>query len=83
LAVREEAIACVKTAQSCVSRAQPADWFPLPDHDCVRFYFLTNRRIYAVEEPVSKFEDFTSAWVELFDAANRVISQLRLQSGDD
>jgi len=51
---------------------------PLPAPGCVRFYFLTNDGIYAAQERMQNLENESSEWLTLFEAANKVLTELRL-----
>jgi hypothetical protein len=54
------------------------DSFPLPKADNVRFYILTNKGKYSIEEEIEKIENDKSDWGQLFYEGNKVITELRL-----
>jgi len=50
----------------------------LPAENCIKFYFLTQKGKLCVQEQMKNFENQTSIWLDLFNQANRVITELRL-----
>jgi len=75
--VGEVAVEFVITAQRFINRGVPTAIIELPAPGMVKFYLLTNRQIYAAQEPAVYFEDNSSAWLELFEKGNRVIIEMR------
>ena len=76
--VSNAAKAFIEKAQQYLDKATKTDTTPLPDKNCVRFYFMTNKGKFTAQENLSKFENNTSNWLPLFEEANKVISELRL-----
>lgn len=76
--VRKAATDFVNMGQSYFSKMNPVDSFPLPKADNVRFYILTNKGKYSIEEEIQRIENDKSAWGQLFYEGNKVITELRL-----
>ena len=70
--------AFVNKAQSYLDKTARIDTTPLPDKDCVRFYFLTNKGIFTAEERFENFSKNNSLWLPLFEEGNKVITELRM-----
>lgn len=68
----------VKLGQELLSKTQKTNTTPLPDKDCVRFYFLTNQGTYFAQENMRNIENKTSDWLKLFEEANEVMNKLIL-----
>jgi hypothetical protein len=68
----------VAKAQSYLDKASKTDTTPLPDKDCVRFYFLTNKGKFIAQEQLKNLDNKTSIWFPLFEEGNKVITELRL-----
>jgi hypothetical protein len=77
-AVGELASEFVTFSQSYVGRAMPVSTTELPDKGCIRFYLLTNKRIYAAQEQMIHFEDNSSPWLPLFEKGNEVITEIKV-----
>jgi hypothetical protein len=76
--VSTAAKAFVDKAQTYLAKASKTDATPLPDKDCVRFYFLTNKGRFSAQEQLQKFDNnSSSAWLPLFEKGNQVIAALR------
>jgi len=75
--VAEMAVAFVTAAKDYLDLAVPAATTSLPEHDGIRFYFLTNHRMYMAEEQLGRFDNNTSPLLPLFVKANEVISGMR------
>jgi len=70
--------AFVIKAQTYLDKASKIDTTPLPDKDCIRFYFLTNKGKFTAQEQLQNFDNKTSLWFPLFEEGNKVITELRL-----
>lgn len=68
----------VSEAQKYLANATKIESTPSPDKDCVRFYFLTNKGRFSVQEKLKNLENKSSRWLPLFEEANKVISELRV-----
>ena len=75
---RKAAIDFVNMGQDYFTKMVPVDSFPLPKADNVRFYILTNKGKYSIEEEIEKIENDKSDWGQLFYEGNKVITELRL-----
>lgn len=76
--VRKAATDFVNMGRSYFSKMNPVDSFPLPKADNVRFYILTNKGKYSIEEEIQRIENDNSDWGQLFYEGNKVITELRL-----
>lgn len=68
----------VSMAQNYVDKSSKADTTTLPDKDCLKFYFLTNKGKFVAQETIDNIENKSSKWLDLFENANNVITELRL-----
>jgi hypothetical protein len=75
--VGESAVDFVMAAQQYISRAMPVTATDLPPKGCIRFYLLTNKGLYAAQEPMTHFEDASSPWLSLFELGSGVIAGIR------
>ena len=67
----------VRTAGKYFNNAIKIDSTPLPEKDGVRFYFLTAKGKYCAQEKMINFENESSKWLDFFNEANNVITELR------
>jgi len=70
--------AFVDKAQQYLDKTTKIDSTPLPDKNCVRFYFMTNKGKFTAQENLKNFDNNSSAWLPLFEEGNKVITELRL-----
>lgn len=75
--VRKAAMDFVGQGDTYVKKMTSVDSFPLPGKDQARFYVLTNRGKYSIEEDMDKIENGKSYWESLFYSGDRVITELR------
>ncbi len=75
--VGEAAVDFVMASQVYLDRAIPVNTTDLPVNGCVRFYFLTNKGMYAAQEHVKHFDDQSSPWLNLFLKGNDVIHEIQ------
>ncbi|MFZ1528251.1 MAG: hypothetical protein WAT19_05860, partial [Ferruginibacter sp.] len=68
----------VSMAQNYLAKSSKADTTTLPEKDCFKFYFLTNKGKFVAQENIGNIENKTSKWLSLFENANNVITELRL-----
>ncbi len=68
----------VSMAQNYLDKSSKVDTTTLPDKDSFKFYFLTNKGKYVVQENIDNIENKTSKLLSLFENANNVITELRL-----
>lgn len=76
--VKTAAIRFVNEAQKYLGNTKPTDTTPLPEKDMVNFYFLTNKGKYVGQEDMANFENSSSKWLDLFDIANNLMSEVRM-----
>lgn len=76
--VKTAAIRFVNEAQNYLGNTKPTVTTPLPGKDMVNFYFLTNKGKYVGQEAMANFENSTSKWLELFNEANNLMSEIRM-----
>ncbi|MEO8403996.1 MAG: hypothetical protein ABI480_05360 [Chitinophagaceae bacterium] len=65
-------------AQNNLDKATKTDSTPLPDKDCVRFYFLTNKGKFVVQEQFKNIDKDMSPLMPLFNKGNKLITELRI-----
>jgi hypothetical protein len=68
----------VSMAQNYLDKSSIADTITLPDKDCFKFCFLTNKGKFVAQENIGNIENKSSKWLDLFENANNVITELRL-----
>lgn len=68
----------VQLSQVYLEKATKTETTPLPETDIVKFYFLTNKGVFVRQEQMKNFENHSSAWYQLFEEGNKVLSELRL-----
>lgn len=76
-AVGESAVSFVMAAQEYLGRVLPVSATDLPPRECIRFYLITNKGLFAAQEQMIHFEDASSPWLPLFDEGSRVITGIR------
>lgn len=79
--VRKSVISFIGKAQSFLDKAKRGESGSPPGKDFVKFYLLTNKGKFVFQEHMKNFENHTSKWTDLFDSANKVITQLRKVAG--
>ena len=70
--------AFIDKAQQYLDKTTKIDSTPLPDKNCVKFYFMTNKGKFTAQENLKNFDNNSSIWLPLFEEGNKVISELRL-----
>jgi len=75
--VGEAAVEFITSAQNSLDKALPSDITEVPDKGMVRFYFLTNHKMFAVEEREQNLDNGSSPWIDLFKKGNGIISEMR------
>jgi hypothetical protein len=76
--VSTAAKAFIDKAQQYLDKTAKVDSTPLPDKNCVRFYFMTNKGKFSAQENLKNFDNSSSPWLPLLEEGNKVISELRL-----
>ena len=67
----------VKEATLYFDKSKVMYAIPLPDKDSIRFYFLTAKGKYCIHEQMKNISNNTSPYVDFFDKANNLITELR------
>ena len=68
----------ISQAQNYLNNTNQTETTPLPNKNCVTFYFLTNKGKFSIQEQFENFENRTSNLMTLFEEGNKVISELRV-----
>ncbi len=68
----------INKAEKYIDKAQETKDTPLPKKDSIKFYFLTNKGKFTSEESMKNFQNKSSEWFDLFEEANKVITELRM-----
>jgi hypothetical protein len=76
--IRSAALVFLREGQKYLKNAVLTTETPLPDKGCVRFYFLTNKGKYFLQETEENIESKKSDLTNLFDLGNRVITEYRI-----
>jgi hypothetical protein len=76
-AVAEQAADFVQLAQSFLNRTMPVSSTGFPPPGTVRFYFLTNKGVYAGQELLAAIDENSSPWVPFFFRANMLIDEIK------
>jgi len=67
----------VTKAGNYLSKAVKTDATPLPGKGIVKFYFLTTDGKFVAEEEMINLENNSSEWLDLFEEANKLITEIR------
>jgi len=67
----------VKEATAYFDESKVMYAIPLPDKNSIRFYFLTAKGKYCIHEQLKNILNNTSIYVDYFDKANDLITELR------
>ena len=70
----------IKKSESYLDQASLTETTPLPDKDGLTFYFLTNKGKYKATEQMQNIESEKSKWLDLFEEANKLITEIRIVS---
>lgn len=76
--VKSSAIDLVAVGQRFFSKMPKSSSLNTPKDGYIKFYILTNKATYSFEDKESEITNPNSNWTELFNAANEVITQLRV-----
>ena len=80
--IKNAAIAFIDEAGSFLDKTSKTDTTPLPNKNCIKFYFLTNNGIFVGQEQMINIENRSSKWLDLFEEGNKVISEIRIVTND-
>ena len=75
--IKKAAIDLVSGSQPYVSQTNKTSSTAGPDHDCVKFYFLTNHGTFVHQETVANVTQPANEWAQLFAKAQIVIAEYR------
>ena len=78
--VKKAGIALINKAEKYLNKSTKTEVAPLPEKDGVLFYFLTNKGKFVGKENIKNLENHSSGWSDLFDEANKLISEIRIIS---
>jgi hypothetical protein len=81
--VRAAAKKVIKEAERHFDDSTPTQDFSYPTHDRVRFFFTTFSGVRVIDTDWVSLSEQRSKYFELFDAAQDVLTQLRMVSGPD
>ncbi len=76
--VKKAFVMFIDKAQNYLNITTKTETTPLPEKNNVKFYFLTNKGKFVAQEQMKNFDNNSSQWLELFEEANKVITELRL-----
>jgi hypothetical protein len=82
-AVRAAARKVIKEAERQFDDSTPTQDYSYPTHDRVRFFFTTFSGVRVIDTDWASLAERRSKYFELFDAAQDVLTQLRMISGPD
>jgi len=68
----------VDLGQGYLDKATKTETTALPHPDEVKFYLLTNKGTFVGQDLMKNFENSASPWLPLFEAGNKVLTELRL-----
>jgi len=80
--VRNAALDFVNKGQEYLSKSTLTLETALPDKNCVKFYLLTNKGKYVIQDSVDKITGQRSDLTPLFDLGNKVITEYRKTVGN-
>jgi hypothetical protein len=69
--------AFVSKAETYLSKATKTETTPLPDTGIVKFYFMTTSGKFVGQEEMINLENNSSQWLDLFEEANKLITEIR------
>lgn len=77
-AIREAGLRFIATARKFQAQMHATQQFPLPEHGEIIFYVATDHGIYTVKAPHAELDKRSHPLIELYAAAQDVITQYRL-----
>ncbi len=78
--VKQSVNAFINKAEKYLADAAKTETTPLPGENGINFYFLTNKGIFVATEHLQNIENNSSKWLDLFEEANKVMSEIRASS---
>jgi hypothetical protein len=76
--VNQASKAFIELSKKYLDKATKTDPLPFPDKGCTRFYFLTPKGTYSMQESNKNLETRSSPLLGYFDEANKVIKEMRI-----
>lgn len=76
--IKSAALTFINEGQNYLAKANLTTETPMPDKGCIRFYFLTNKGKYFIQETVENIQSEKSDLTKLFNLGNRVITEYRM-----
>lgn len=70
----------INKSNTYLGKATITETTPLPDKNGLTFYFLTNKGKYKATEQMQNIESEKSEWLDLFEEANKLITEIRIVS---
>ncbi|MBS1773347.1 MAG: hypothetical protein JST82_10845 [Bacteroidetes bacterium] len=80
--IKNAALSFIHKSESDLKNASESKTNELPGNDVIKFYLLTNNGRFELEEKMENIENKSSTLSSLFEEANKVITELRLTSGN-
>lgn len=80
--IKNAAFKFIDKADNFLDMTTKTDSTPLPNKNCIKFYFLTNKGIFVGQEKMINIENNSSKWLDLFEEGNKVISEIRITTND-
>jgi hypothetical protein len=75
--IKLSAKAFINKAEKYLDKTSKTDSTALPGAGMLKFYFLTADGKYVAQEEMSKLDNNSSQWLDLFEEANKVITEIR------
>lgn len=75
--IKKAALAFINDGQESLALAKPTTETSPPDKGCVKFYFLTNKGKFYIQDKVENIENGKSSLTKLFESGNEVITEYR------
>ena len=75
--IKNLAVNFIQKGESYLKKATKSEEITFPDKGLIKFYFMTNKGRHVAQEEVEKLGDETSEWLDLFNEADKVMTELR------
>ncbi len=75
--IKHASKAFVEKSEKYLSKALKTETTPMPGKGKVKFYFLTREGKFVAEEEIINLENNSSEWQDLFEEANKLITEIR------
>lgn len=70
----------IAISEKHLNKATLSETTELPEKNGLTFYFLTNKGKYRATEKMANIENESSSWLDLFNEANKLITEIRVVS---